>query len=128
MTTISAALHDLLNEPDLPLEAAVSRHFTDAYRQRTDNEWSDRAGFVEHIAHLRALVARVEIDVRDEFIRDRCYADRHIVHLTKRDGSTVTQEVYLFGELAEDGRFRRAEEVTLMLAGGGADRAIGRAR
>ncbi|MEY9876159.1 hypothetical protein ABH931_005669 [Streptacidiphilus sp. MAP12-33] len=44
------------------------------------------------------------------------------------DGSTVRMEVYLFGEFAPDGRFRRIEETTLLLEGADADRNLGSAR
>ncbi|MDV3123479.1 nuclear transport factor 2 family protein [Mycobacterium sp. 21AC1] len=128
MTTIAAALHDLLNERDIPLETAVARHFTDDYQQRTDGELSDRTGFVEHIAHLRSIVEHVDITVNDEFEDGSRYADRHLVRVLKRDGATVTQEVYLFGTRAADGRFSFVDEVTLMLDGDATDREMGRAR
>lgn len=128
MTSIAAALHDLLNEQSLDLEQAVRRHFTDGYRQRTDGLWDGRERFVEHIAHLRTIVDRVHVSVIDELVDGSAYADRHIVRIVKTDGSEVVQEVYLFGELAGDGRFSRIEEVTMMLEGDEADRAIGSAR
>ena len=127
MTNIAAALHDLLNERQLPLEEAVRRHFTDTYRQRTDGTWDDRAGFVQHIAHLRTIVANATITIRDELRDGDRYADRHIAHIIKQYGGEVAQEVYLFGTLAPDGRFDRVEEVTMMLDGDEGDRAIGSA-
>jgi hypothetical protein len=128
MTNIAAALHDLLNEHDVPLEDAVARHFTDDYRQRTDGESSDRAGFVEHIAHLRAIVESVDVTVLDEFEKGSRYADRHVVRVRKRDGGTVTQEVYLFGTRAADGRFQLVDETTLLVDGDATDRDLGRVR
>ncbi len=37
-------------------------------------------------------------------------------------------EVYVFADLAADGRFRRIEETTLLLQGSSADRTMGSAR
>ncbi|AUG79068.1 hypothetical protein CFP65_4317 [Kitasatospora sp. MMS16-BH015] len=128
MSDIRAALTDLLLTPGLPLAEAVDRHFAPDYRQRTDGEWADRAAFTEHIAHVRGLVASGRIEVHEELRDGSRYADRHTVHLVKRDGAEVSVEVYVFADLAEDGRFRRIEETTLMLAGGEADRNIGSAR
>lgn len=128
MTTINAALHDLLNQPNLPLEDAIERHFTPSYRQRTNGSWDDRAAFADHIVHLRSIVKMVTITVLDEISDGHTYADRHIVDLEKADGSHVVQEVYLFGDLAPDGRFDRIEEATLMLAGNEHDRNIANAR
>ncbi|MGW7545084.1 nuclear transport factor 2 family protein [Streptomyces sp. NPDC054770] len=127
-TDMKTALTDLLFNPAISLEEAVDRHFTPDYRQRTDGRWDDRAGFVEHIAHLRTVVAGGRVDVHDELYDGTKYADRHTAHIEKKDGSTVRMEVYAFGDLAPDGRFDRVEETTLMIEGSDADRNIGSAR
>ncbi|KOG45977.1 hypothetical protein ADK75_28600 [Streptomyces virginiae] len=127
-TGISVALTDLLLNRDLTVEEAADRHFAPEYRQRTDGEWADRAGFIEHISHLRGVVDHGTVEVHEELSDGSKYADRHTVHVTKTDGSTVSMEVYLFGEFAADGRFSRIEETTLMLKGSAADRDLGSAR
>jgi hypothetical protein len=127
-TDIAQALSDLLLDQSLPLAEAVNRHFHENYRQRTNGVWDDRESFVAHISHLRDVIESGTIDVLDAVVNGRQYSDRHVVHLTKRDGTTVSQEVYLFGDLAQDGRFLRAEEVTMMLTGTEEDRALGNAR
>jgi hypothetical protein len=126
--TIAAALTDLLLTPGLPLPEALDRHFAPDYRQRTDGAWIDRAGFAEHIAHLRDVVAEGSIRVHDELAEGASYAERHTVEIVKADGSTAAHEVYVFAERAADGRFVRLEEVTLMVAGTEADRGLGSAR
>ncbi|MGY5127758.1 nuclear transport factor 2 family protein [Streptomyces nigrescens] len=127
-TGIEAALNDLLFHRDLTVQEAADRHFAPEYRQRTDGQWADRAGFLEHIAHLRTLVADGHVQVHEELYDGSKYADRHTAHITKNDGSTVRTEVYVFADLAPDGRFSRIEETTLLLQGTDADRNIGSAR
>ncbi|AUA16406.1 nuclear transport factor 2 family protein [Streptomyces sp. SID8382] len=127
-TNIAAALTDLLLTPGLELTEAVDRHFAPDYHQRTDGRWDDRGEFMAHIAHLRTIVASGSVQVLDELAQGDRYADRHIVDVAKADGSTVRTEVYLFGEFAPDGRFRRIEETTLMIEGADADRNLGSAR
>ncbi|MFF4602536.1 nuclear transport factor 2 family protein [Streptomyces sp. NPDC001339] len=127
-TGIEAALTDLLFNGDLTLQEAVDRHFTPEYRQRTDGEWADRTEFLEHIAHLRTLVADGHVEVHEELYDGNKYADRHTAHITKKDGTSVRMEVYVFADLAADGRFSRIEETTLMLQGSSSDRNIGSAR
>lgn len=127
-TGIAAALTDLLFTPALDLDEAADRHFAPDYRQRTDGQWADRNEFLQHIAHLRTVVADGSIEVHDELSDGLRYADRHTVHVTKKDGSTVRTEVYVFADFAADGRFRRIEETTLMLEGSDADRDLGSAR
>ena len=128
MPGIAIALHDLLNDRSLEVEEAVTRHFTDTYRQRTDGVWDDRSGFVAHITHLRSIVAVATVSVLDEFSQQNSYADRHIARIVTTDGSIVVQEVYLFGERAEDGRFERIAGVTMMIEGHETDREIGSSR
>ncbi|KUN09346.1 hypothetical protein AQI95_05880 [Streptomyces yokosukanensis] len=127
-TDITTALTDLLFTPGLALSEAVDRHFAPDYRQRTDGRWDDRTEFTAHIAHLRTMVASGSIQVLDELAQGDRYADRHVVEVTKTDGSTVRMEVYVFAEFAPDGRFRRIEETTLMLQGADSDRNMGSAR
>lgn len=127
-TNIADALTDLLFTPGLPLDEAADRHFAPDYRQRTDGRWDDRGAFLQHIAHLRTLVADGGVDVLEELTQGRSYADRHMVRIIKKDGSVVQTEVYLFGEFAPDGRFRRVEETTLMLKGSPDDQNLGTAR
>ena len=128
MTSIKNLLDDLLNHQDESVPDVMDKHLSSDYRQRTDGTWDDRDGVGRHFEHLRTLVQHAEISVLDEITDGRTYADRHIVHITKRDGSRVTQEVYLFGDLDREGRFTRVEETTLMLSGSEADRGIGSAR
>ncbi|MFI9366277.1 nuclear transport factor 2 family protein [Kitasatospora sp. NPDC053057] len=127
-TDVNTALTDLLLTPGLDLDEAADRHFAPDYRQRTDGTWANRTEFLAHIAHLRTIVAGGTVEVHDELVDGDRYADRHTMTLTKTDGSTVRVEVYLFGEFAPDGRFRRIEETTLMLEGAEHDRNIGSAR
>ncbi|MFE5581457.1 nuclear transport factor 2 family protein [Kitasatospora sp. NPDC056531] len=127
-TNIAAALTDLLLTPGLDLDEAADRHFAPDYRQRTDGDWADRQDFLAHIAHLRTIVATGSVQVHDELVDGNRYADRHTVAVTKADGSAVRMEVYLFGEFAPDGRFRRIEETTLLLDGAEGDRNLGSAR
>lgn len=123
-TDIRTALNDLLNRQDCPLEVLIDRHMSADYRQRTDGHWSDRDAFVRHVRQLREVVASADIDVLDELREGNRYADRHRVRLTKRDGTRVLFEVYLFAELDANGRFTRVEETTLLLEGAEADQEL----
>lgn len=124
-TSIHRALDDLLNRQNLPLQEVLDRHFSPDYRQRTNGHWDDREAFARHARKLREVVASARIEVLDELRDGSRYADRHRVHVIKRDGSQVVQEVYLFAQLDQQGRFACVEETTLMLEGAEADRDMG---
>ncbi|MGW6792051.1 nuclear transport factor 2 family protein [Streptomyces chartreusis] len=127
-TDITRAINDLLFTPDLDLATALDRHFAPDYRQRTNGEWSDRASFVQHMTRLRSLVRRGHIEVHEELRDGPRYADRHTVTITQHNGRTSRTEVYLFAQLAPDGRFQRVEETTLLVTGHPDDGNLGTVR
>jgi hypothetical protein len=73
-------------------------------------------------------VAKGAIEVLEALRDGDRIADRRRVTVTKRDGTTSQLEVYLFGELARDGRLRRVDEVSRGSAGDEADSALARTR
>ncbi|MFC4243669.1 hypothetical protein ACFOYW_09815 [Gryllotalpicola reticulitermitis] len=116
MSSISQALHELLNDADASVDEVLSRHFTDDYRQSTNGEWVDRAGFAQQMTYLRSVTDGAEIEVVAELVQGASYAERHIIRVTQRDGVIAAQEAYLFAQLAADGRFSSLEELTRPLA------------
>ncbi|MGN6125323.1 MAG: hypothetical protein ACTHON_02060 [Humibacter sp.] len=116
MPSISAALHDLINDQELSVEDALDRHFRPEYRQSTNGDWIDRATFAEQMTQLRTFVDHAEIEVVAELTQGDIYAERHVLTATQRDGGTASQEVFLFGEIAEDGRFASLEELVRPLS------------
>jgi len=126
--TIDNVLDELINQQELPLEKVIDRYFNPNYRQRTNGCWEDREGFAHHARKLREICAFARIDVLDELRERNLYATRHRVMCTKRDGSEVVMEVYMFAETEESGRFLRIEETTLMLKGTESDRDFGSAK
>lgn len=126
--TIDTVLNEIINRQELPLEQVLDRYFSPNYRQRTNGCWEDREGFAHHARKLREICVFARIDVLAE-LRDRnLYATRHRVQCTKRDGTEVVMEVYMFAETEESGRFLRIEETTLMLKGTESDRDLGKAK
>ena len=116
------------DEASHPLEATIDRYFTPDYQQRTDGQLTGRDDFAQHIAALRALTAGGSITVREALCAGDRIADRHEVTVTKRDGGTSQIEVYLFGELADDGRLRRVHEITRVIDGAQDDATLARVR
>lgn len=112
MTSIAAALDELLNRPELPLQATLERHFTDDFRQCSDGHWIDRAAVAEQFRQLRTMVTEARIEVLDELEQGPHYAERHVITVVRPDGSTAAQEVYVFARIAHDGRIARLEELT----------------
>jgi hypothetical protein len=100
-----------------PAEATIDRYFTPDYQQRTDGQLTSRDDFARHIRALRALAAQGSVTVREVLLDGNRIADRHEVTVTRQDGTTSRIEVYLFGELASDGRLRRVDEISRVIEG-----------
>jgi predicted SnoaL-like aldol condensation-catalyzing enzyme len=115
-------------EDSHPLEATIDRYFTPDYTQRTDGAHSDRNGFAAHIRALRAVAAEGTVKVSEAMREGDRIADRHEVTVTKRDGTTSRIEIYLFGELADDGRLRRVDEITRLVGGDENDAGLAKVR
>jgi hypothetical protein len=118
VTTLKDALADLLQNQDLSVDEAADRHISPDFRQRTNGQWDDRAGFLTRIAHLRSTTQHTTITVLDELTDGDRYAERHIIDLLRNDGQRIVQEVYLFAALDSDGRLERIEEVALAAGDG----------
>lgn len=115
--TIRAILSDLYVNRQMDLDQILNKHYAADFRQRTNGTWIDRKEFAEKHAVLRGLIASAEVTVHEELVDGSTYAERHTVNAVNRDGERWSVEVYVFGELTEDGRLRRVEEVVLPLAG-----------
>ncbi|WP_225031207.1 nuclear transport factor 2 family protein [Paraburkholderia sp. XV] len=115
MTSIKSAIEDLIYNPKLTTTEAIERHFDPSFRQRVNGEWIEHSVFQARMDHLRSSVERVTITVFDELVAGNRYAERHLIELCMRGGVHLLQEVYLFAELSQDGRFRQIDEMTLTL-------------
>nr|WP_198984535.1 nuclear transport factor 2 family protein [Herbaspirillum sp. ASV7] len=116
MTRLKAAIEDLFNNTALTTEQAMDLHFTPSFCQRVNGSWIDHAGFLAAVISLKASVSHVRVAVLDELSDGSRYAERHIIDLIKRDGQQIRQEVYVFAQCSEDGRFNQIEETTSLSA------------
>jgi PAS domain-containing protein len=119
------------DEEEHPFEAVAARYFSPSYQQVTDGTELDYHGFLAHARYLRTLReqgATATVEVVDAVRCGRDLADRHIVTITKPDGSVAEIEVYAFATLDEDGRLLRVNEATRVLTGIARDAELAQAR
>jgi hypothetical protein len=109
---ISDALRDLLFEPDsgAALDQVLDRYYAPDYTHRTDGKTLDRSEFAEMVARARSQIAEGTVTVLDELRDGSAYAERHVFHITLKNGVTQDREVAIFGTYAADGRFRDLSE------------------
>jgi hypothetical protein len=116
MVGMAQVLDELLNERGTPVEEVMVRHFAPTYRQRTDGTWAEWRRVAENLTRIRSVVRSVHIELLDEVVDGRAYADRHVLTVEMTDGTSQVRESYVFGRRAEDGRFEHINEVTLVTA------------
>ena len=68
-------------------------------------------------AALRDAVRPVTFTVLDEMVDGVRYAERHVIELVRHEGERIAQEVYVFAERDQDGRFVRIEEAAVDVTG-----------
>ncbi len=100
--------------------------FTRDYQQVSDGHSLDYPGFLRHLSHVRQQVSRIAFRVEQVCCDDTLLADRHIVSLVHQDGKQTRIEVCMFAQLRA-GKICQIDEVTRVLCGDPADRALAHA-
>lgn len=90
----------------------VDRYYTPEIEQVADGVTLDRQRLIDHLRPVRKNLVAWKYDVHEAMRSGDQLAARFTVHAELRQGRTISTEVYLFGELAPDGRIRRTTQVT----------------
>ena len=90
----------------------VDRYYTSDIQQIADGVTMDRQRLIDHLRPVRKNVVSCEYDVHEAVRSGDRLAARFTIHAETRQGRTISTEVYLFGELAPDGRIRRTTQAT----------------
>jgi hypothetical protein len=95
-------------------EAAVvvDRYFTPDVVQVADGVVLDREKLIAHLRPVRKNLVAWRYEVHEAVRDEDKLAARFTIHAEMRKGRTISTEVYLFGELAPDGRIRRTTQAT----------------
>ena len=84
--------------------------------QYSDGRRFDRDDLAAHAAPLRKNLVSWRVDVQEALVSGRRLAARYTMHSTMRKGRELEIEVYMFGELDGEGRFRRIDQLTRTVA------------
>jgi phosphodiesterase/alkaline phosphatase D-like protein len=90
----------------------MDRYHTPTFEMINDGIRLDRQRLLDHVATGRKNAVAVRVDVH-EFVADRTrVAARYTLTATMRKGAVIATEIYMFGELAADGRLHRVCQAT----------------
>lgn len=96
--------------------AILDRYHTADVEYYNDGLRLDRDKLVAHARPVRKNATRVEVTVHSAIVAGEHVAARYTLEASLRTGDVVANEIYMFGQLAADGRLRRIDQVTRALA------------
>lgn len=90
----------------------LDRYHTPDYQLINDGVLLDRKRLLDHIRPARKRATALRVEVEQALVDGDQVAARYRLIAELRKGGTITTEIYMFGELAADGRLRRAVQAT----------------
>jgi hypothetical protein len=93
--------------------ATVMDHYhTREFEMINDGLRLDRERLLAHVRTGRKNAASVQVTIHDTVIEGNRIAARYTLTATMRKGSMIATEIYMFGQLAPDGRLHHVDQVT----------------
>ncbi|MEZ0069389.1 hypothetical protein ABIA32_005433 [Streptacidiphilus sp. MAP12-20] len=90
-----------------PAELAFDRYHVPAFEQLNDGILLDRERLIAHTGPARKNVTALTLDIHDTLVQGNHVAARYTLRTTMRKGPVLVSTIWMFGELAPDGRLRR---------------------
>jgi hypothetical protein len=78
----------------------------------------DRDRLLAHVQTGRRNAGSVQVMVHDAVVDGDRLAARYTLTATMRKGQVIATEIYMFGQLAADGRLRQVNQVTRSVPAG----------
>lgn len=94
----------------------IDRYHTPDIEWHNDGIRLDRDRLIAHARPARKNAIAIDVEVHDALVAGDRVAARYTLHSTMRKGRRLSNEIYLFGELAPDGRLRRIYTTTRDMA------------
>ncbi|MGR4883739.1 nuclear transport factor 2 family protein [Streptomyces sp. LARHCF249] len=98
-----------------PPQEIMERHFTPDIVQISDGTRLDHDRLLAHLRPVHKNVTDWRFDVHQAIAHGTHIAARLTIHARTRKGGPTTTDVHLFGEFTNDGRMRRAHQLTRTL-------------
>lgn len=90
----------------------MDRYHTPDYELLSDGIPLDRQRLLDHVRSGRKRATAIEVEVAETLNHGDQVAARYRLTASMRKGNVITTEIYMFGQLAPDGRLRRGTQLT----------------
>lgn len=88
------------------------RYHTPDFVMNSDGIALDRDRLLAHVRPARKRATGVRVDVHEAVSAADRVAARYTLTADMTTGNTIVTEIYMFGQLAEDGRLRRVDQIS----------------
>ena len=88
------------------------RYHTPDFVMRNDGISLDREKLLAHVRPARKRAKGVHVEVHETASTADRVAARYTLTAHMASGNTIATEIYMFGQLAADGRLRRIDQIT----------------
>jgi hypothetical protein len=95
--------------------SVLDRYHTPDFEMINDGVRLDRDRLLAHVRPARKNATSVEVIVHDAVVDGDRVAARYTLTAALRHGHVVSTEIYMFGQLAADGRLRHVDQLTRAL-------------
>ncbi|ACZ84558.1 hypothetical protein [Streptosporangium roseum] len=90
----------------------LDRYYVPDFEYYSDGILLDRQRLIDHVRPTRKNVVSCRVEVHETLLAADRAAARYTMHAVMRKGKTLVTQVYMFGQLAPDGRMRRVDSIT----------------
>lgn len=94
----------------------LDRYHTPDYELLNDGVLLDRERLLDHIRPVRRQATGLRVEVMRALVDGDQVAAHYRLVARMRKSGTIATEIFMFGELAADGRLRRVTQVTRTIA------------
>ena len=88
------------------------RYHSPDFVMRNDGIHLDRQKLLSHVRPARKRAKAVRVEVHETVSAAGRVAARYTLTADMASGNTIATEIYMFGQLAADGRLRRVDQIT----------------
>jgi hypothetical protein len=90
----------------------LDRYYVPDFAYYSDGLLLDRQKLIDHVRPTRKNVVSCRVEVHETLLAKDRVAARYTLHAVMRKGKILVTQVYMFGQLAPDGRMRRIDSIT----------------